>query len=104
MAVDGVALSVTTVALTSSVSAFYQMLPPISEIRKRTADDPAFVADVRIGEVAASAITLGMGAIASSLSGSSTPVVASAILALGLVFLYESVLRQHPVEMRSDNA
>lgn len=102
VAVDGVTLSLTTVGITSTVSAFYQMLPPITEIRKRTNDDPTFAADVRIGEVAASVIALGLGAIASSLSGSSVPVLASAVLAGGLIFLYEFVLRSRPVEVNGN--
>lgn len=101
---DPVTLSVTTVAITTAVGAFYQMLPPISEVRKRSASEPEFAADVRVGEVAASAIALGIGAIASSLSGSPTPVLVSGIFALGFVFLYESTLRgDRPLE-RTSNA
>lgn len=90
--VDGVALSVATIAITSAMGAFYQMLPPISEVRKRNESDPGFAADVRVGEVAAASIALGIGAVASGLSGSPVPVVVAGITALGLVVLYESVL------------
>lgn len=96
---DPVTLSVTTVAITTAVGAFYQMLPPISEVRKRSTDDPEFAADVRVGEVAASAIALGVGGIASSLSGSPTPALVSLIFAGGFIFLYESTLRgERPLE------
>lgn len=90
---DPVALSVTTIAITTAVGAFYQMLPPISEVRKRNADDPDFAADVRIGEVAASVIALGIGGIASSLSGSSVPALVSVLVSVSLIVLYESTLR-----------
>lgn len=96
---DAITLSVTTMAVTSSLGAFYQMLPPISEIRKRSADDPEFAADVRMGEVMASAIAIGIGGIASSLSGSSTPALVSIAFAASLVFLYEMTLRtERPME------
>lgn len=96
---DPVTLSVTTVAITTAVGAFYQMLPPISEVRKRSASESEFAADVRVGEVAAASIALGIGAIASSLSGSVTPVLVSLIFAGGFIFLYESILKgNRPLE------
>lgn len=93
---DPVTLSVTTIAITSVIGAFYQMLPPISEVRKRSAADPEFSGDVRMGEVAASVVALGVGAVASSLSGSPVPVIVAAIFVSGLIFLYESTLRGRP--------
>lgn len=90
---DPVALSTSTLAMTTSLGAFYHMLPPISEVRKNSAANPEFAADVRVGEVAASVIALGIGAIASSLSQSNAPIVTSLILAGSLVALYEITLR-----------
>lgn len=99
MAVDQVALSLAVASLTSAVSAFYQMLPPISEVRKNSVGDPTFAADVRVGEVAASIIALGIGSIASSLSGSPAPAVVAAVMSLSLIALYEVTLRSdHPLE------
>lgn len=99
---DPITLSVTTMAVTTSLGAFYQMLPPISEVRKRSAGDPEFAADVRMGEVMASSIAIGIGGIASSLSGSPTPALVSVIFAASLVFLYEITLRnEHPLEARN---
>lgn len=96
---DPVTLSVTTVALTTAVGAFYQMLPPISEVRKQATTNSSFAADVRVGEIAATSIALGIGAISSSLSGSPTPIIVSAVFALGFIFLYESTLRgDRPLE------
>jgi hypothetical protein len=96
---DPLTLSVTTMAVTTSLTAFYQMLPPISEVRKHSIDEPEFAADVRIGEVMASAITIGIGGIASSLSGSSVPALVSVLFAAGLIGIYEMTLRStRPLE------
>jgi hypothetical protein len=86
-------LSVTTMAVTTSLAAFYQMLPPISEVRKRSSGEPEFAADVRMGEVMASAITIGIGGIASGLSGSPVPAFVSILFAAGLITMYEMTLR-----------
>lgn len=91
--IDGAALSVATVSITTSITAFYQFLPSISEVRKNSPNDPEFAADVRMGEIAASIIALGVGAVFSSLAGSAIPVFGSLIIAAGLVFLYENILR-----------
>lgn len=97
--VDPVTLSTTTIAMTTAVGAFYQMLPPISQVRRESEANPEFAADVRVGEVAASVIALGIGAIAGSLSQSATPVVVSIMLSASLVFLYETTLRSNrPME------
>lgn len=96
---DPITLSVTTMALTTSLGAFYQMLPPISEVRKRSAGESEFAGDVRMGELMATAVTIGIGGIASSLSGSSTPAILSLLLALALVGMYEYTLRSdRPME------
>jgi hypothetical protein len=96
---DPITLSVTTMAVTASLGAFYQMLPPISEVRKRSTGEPEFAADVRMGEVMASAIAIGIGGIASSLSGSPLPAMVSVLFAGGLVIMYETTLKaDRPLE------
>lgn len=96
---DPITLSVTTMAVTSTLGAFYQFVPPISEIRKRSTSEPEFAADVRMGEVMASAIAIGIGGIASSLSGSPVPALVSVLFAVSLVTMYEMTLRSNrPLE------
>lgn len=92
----------TTLALTQGVAAFHTFLPSLTDIRKNTPhNDPAFAADVRMGEVASVALTVGIGVIASSLTGSSVPALVSLVAALGLVVMYESVLRSdRPLEAK----
>ncbi len=91
-----------TLAITQGVSVFGQFLPPLTEVRKRNAADTEFAADVRLGEVAAAGLVIGIGAIASSLTHSTIPIVVATITALGLIFLYESTLRANrPFEERN---
>ena len=91
----------TTLALSQAIGAFNAFLPDITEIRKHTPDnDPEFAADVRMGEVAAVALTIGVGTVLSSLTGSSAPVTVGLLVAIGLVALYEYTLRQNkPMEV-----
>ena len=80
--------------MTQSISLFQTMLPKFSEIRKTNPEDnPAMVQDVRMGELAAVLLTLGIGGMTSALTGSSVPSVVAVTSAVGLVMLYESALR-----------
>ena len=92
-----------TLAVSQAVSAFTTFLPPIADIRKNDpANNPEFTADVRMGEVAAVSITLGVGIIASSLTRNNTPTLVALVASLGLIFLYESTLRaDKPLEGRN---
>ncbi len=81
-------------SLTQSVALFQTMLPKFSEIRKTNPEDnPELVQDVRMGELAAVLLTLGIGGMTSALTGSSVPSVVAVTSAAGLVLLYESALR-----------
>jgi len=92
-----------TLAMTQGFTAFNAFLPPLSEVRKRDVTDVEFAADVRMGELAAVGVTLGIGAITSSLTGSPVPTVVAGVMGLGLVFIYESALRANrPLEQTGD--
>lgn len=83
-------------SVTTGVQAFYTLLPKLSEIRKADpVNNPDIAADVRMGEVGAVALTLGVGAIASSLTQSPLPAVTGLVMALVLVSVYETALRSH---------
>lgn len=90
----------TALAVTQGVTAFSIFLPKISEVRRNTPEhNPDFAADVRMGEVAAATLTLGIGAIASSLTGSPLPAIVGVITTFVLVAIYESTLRaDRPLE------
>lgn len=97
----------TLLAVTSAVSAFTTFLPPLSTVRRATADDPEFAADVRMGELAAALLTMGVGATASAVIGSGVPFAISLFAAAALVALYEYTLQgkpfsgHNPVSLRS---
>ena len=89
-----------SLAVTQGVTAFSTFLPKFSDVRKNHPDDnPDFAGDVRMGEVAAVTVTMGIGLIASSLTASAAPTIVSAITCLILVVLYETTLRSNrPLE------
>lgn len=87
------ALGAATIAMGQAVGAFQFFLPKLSDVRRATSDDADMVGDVRMGEVAATALTLGLGAMVSSLSGSPYPAMVSVAVVAVLVVLYESALK-----------
>ena len=92
MAVDPAASGAAILSLTQSVTLFQALLPKFSDIRKASPNDEDTVRDVRIGEIGAVALTLGIGGMASAITGSSAPAVVALVSCVGLVFLYESAL------------
>ncbi len=101
MPIDPGLIGPTTMGLTQSISLFQGFLPKFNDIRKEDpVNNPDFVSDVRMGELAAALLTIGIGAIMSSLTGTPYPAMVSLISALGLIVLYETALRANakPVE------
>lgn len=83
-----------TFALSSGIGQFSTFLPNFREIRQADpANNPELVTDVRMGEVAAVLVTLGVGATASALTRSSAPTVAAGLTSVALILLYETALR-----------
>lgn len=92
-------------SVTSGIQAFNSLLPRLSEVRKADpVNNPDIAADVRMGEVAASALTMGVGMIASSLTQSPLPAITGLVMALILVAVYESALRSDKPFERSHKA
>lgn len=83
-----------TIAASQSFTAFYTLMPKLSDVRKADASiNPDIVGDVRLGEVAAFTLSMGVGAIVSSLTGSPVPAVVSLIVALTMICIYETAMR-----------
>jgi hypothetical protein len=93
-------IGIATLALTQSYAQFQAYMPKLQDIRKTDPiENPEFAADVRIGEIAALIGSLGVGVIASSLTGDPLPAYVSLATSLMLIALYEYVLRaHHPME------
>lgn len=92
-----------TLAVSQGVSAFVAFLPKFTDVRKMSPENnPDFAADVRMGELAAGTVTMGVGLIASSLTGSPVPAWTALVVVLILVALYESTLRaDRPMEPKN---
>lgn len=86
-------VGVVTLALTQAVSVFNAFLPPLTEVRRSSVGDRTALLDVRIGEVAAAAMVVGIGCVLSTLIGNSRPLVVSLLGAVGMMGVYEYALR-----------
>jgi hypothetical protein len=88
--------------VTQGITTFTTLLPPLSDIRKADPSDTSFAGDVRMGEVAAVTLTLGIGVISSSLTGSPVPAATSVLMCFILLCVYESALRgDRPFEAKA---
>ncbi len=95
---NGTVFSATMVPLTSAVGIFTGMLPDIKDVRKATRQDATMKHDMRVGQAAASVVVLSLGAAASHFSKSRLPLIASLIVVIGLVVMYETILTVTPPE------
>lgn len=98
-----------SLVISQGFSAFATFLPKLSDIRKMDAKiNPDIVGDVRLGEVAAFALCVGTGVIASSLTGSPVPAVVGVLMGAVLVCIYETALWgdkvMNPVTVVRDDA
>lgn len=93
MAVDPAILGVAMTAVGTAANAFNSYLPRLSEVRRSHITDPGMVGDVRMGEVAAITVTIGVGVLASALTDSPMPAFTAAIMAVILVLIYETALK-----------
>lgn len=92
MAVDPSVIGPATLVVGQAVGMANSFLPKISEVRTHGMDDTDFVADLRMGEAAAGIMLLGIGAICSSLTSSSIPLLVTIVMLLLILGLYEMTL------------
>lgn len=92
MAVDGSIMAAATVSLGQSVTAYSFFLPPLREVRQASTRDPVMRGDVRLGQVAAAAVTLSIGAMLSYLVSSAIPLTVAVLTALTIAAIYETAL------------
>lgn len=86
-------VGVVTLSLTQAVSVFNAFLPPLTDVRRSSMGDRSALLDVRVGEIAAAAMVLGIGAVLSTLVGNHRPLLVSMAGALGMIGVYEFTLR-----------
>lgn len=92
---DGAVASMALNAAVQGGSAFSNFLPKITDVSAKNPNDESYANDIRMGEIAAITVTIGIGVIASSLCGSSVPAVTSLVMCAILVALYEIALAAH---------
>lgn len=84
-------ISSSLMGVTTSVGIFTAFLPKINEIR-HTPPTSEEAKGIRTGEIAATALTVAIGATASTLVKSPYPVALSLASALAMVCMYEMIL------------
>lgn len=92
----GIETSGALMALTQGVAAWFAVVPDMKRVNASTVDDTDFTHEFRRGEIVASGITLGVGALGSIFIKSWYPVVASVVIVILLVVCYEFSLRADP--------
>jgi len=97
---NGEIASVSLLAITSSISIFNSLCPPLHEVRQATGNNATVTNDVRVAEIAAVSLTVAIGLTGSGLTKSPVPAMLSIIAAGALVVMYESVLKSTPYEKR----
>jgi len=84
------ALGPASISLGTATSAFMGFCPSFSEVRRADPSDEGMTKDIRLGQVAASAVAIGTGIIVSYLSGSPVPAVVSFMMSALLVWCYQN--------------
>ncbi len=87
------ALGSASLAVGQTVGSFSVFLPRFSEVRQASPGDEGTRKDVRLGQVAAFTVSVGIGLILSQISGQPEPAMVSLVMALVIVALYEKALR-----------
>lgn len=90
---DAGASAAVALSLGQTVTSYSIFLPPISEVRRATADDSLVRGDVRMGQFAAAAVSLTVAYVLTNLTGSFTPFVATAIVSAVIAGVYEMAMR-----------
>jgi undecaprenyl pyrophosphate phosphatase UppP len=87
--IDPAAATAATVSLGQTVAAFTFFLPKLSEVRQAARDDSLVRGDVRLGQVAATALAVGVGLMMYKLSDSIAPVTIAVLTSLIVGAIYE---------------
>lgn len=91
--------SLTMLAVTSSIGVYTSLLPSLADVRKARGDT-VVTNDVRLGEIAAGALAVAIGLMASTMAGTPVPAMVAVIVAVGVTFMYESILSATPKESK----
>lgn len=87
------AIGPASLSISTATSAFMNFLPSFTDVRRAAPDDEGMMKDLRLGQIAATAVALGTGIIVSYMSGSPVPALVSAIMCALLVWCYQNARR-----------
>src|SRR5690242_16356191 len=83
-------------AVTQGVASWLAITPDLKNVQDAGPADPEFLADFRRTEITAGAITVGIGAVGSLIMKSIYPLLASVLIVVLLVTVYEWSFRATP--------
>lgn len=89
---DATTVNVGLLSITAATGLYTSLLPDLQDLRRANLGDHDVVADVRVGEIAATALTVAIGLTASSLIKNPVPAMLSIVAAGAMLTTYESVL------------
>lgn len=78
-----------SLAIGQTVGSFTFFLPRLADVRQAARDDTLIRGDVRMGQVAAASLSIGIGAIMSQVTGNIYPIVVSSMVVLIIAAVYE---------------
>lgn len=83
-----------TLTMGQGLGMFQSFMPKFTDIASHPfGSDPGFERDCRMAEMAASAVSLGVGIMVSQMTGSPVPAVVAVVVVVSLLALYEKALR-----------
>lgn len=91
---DPGAVSVSAIAIGQTVVAYQFFLPRLQEVRRADPGDPGVRGDVLLGQVGAGAVSLAVGIMLASLSGSPVPVWATLFVAAIIAGVYHYAMKE----------
>lgn len=94
---NSTAVAVSGIAIGQTITAYQLFLPPLQEVRRaNVGSDRAMVHDVYLGQMAAGAVSIGVGAMLATVTGSRFPVYTSVFIALIIAASYHYALVCRP--------
>ena len=98
MSAEPGALQASTISIGQTVVAYQFFLPTLREVRKADPSDSQMRGDVMLGQIAAGAVSLGVGVLLGWMTGSKLPLVVSGFIALVIAGLYHYALNGQSAE------
>lgn len=89
---DANAISASVVSIGQVVVAYQFFMPRLGEVRRAEPDDANMRTDVLLGQLSAGALTIAVGVMLASLTGSAMPAYVAVCIALVIAVAYQYAL------------